>query len=357
MTEKEYVNLDDPKTYGAVDLGDVYSYIRDFPDEIVLARDFCAEFDTPESWAGVDKVIVLGMGGSGIAGRVLGAYVDVAGGPPVITCRGYDVPKWVDDRTLALCVSYSGNTAETLSAVSTVLDKGARLLAVTSGGKLGSLAEERGFPCIIIPAGRLPRHSLGYLAVPLFECLGRAGIIAEPPLDEVIEVMEKERSERGADVPTEENDTKQTAREIYDYGYFPVVYGVGDVAAVAAERTRGQLAEDAKIYASSHFFPELCHNEVVGYEGDERRLAEFYVLIYRGFDENETLRKQTDAALGIVGRKVAGVRQVIPTPSGALPALFELIYFADFLGYYLALLRGVDPEPVKSIVELKESMK
>jgi glucose/mannose-6-phosphate isomerase len=357
MIEKTYVNLDDPKTYGAVDPSGVYSYIRDFPDEIALARDLCAEFDAPESWAGVDKVIVLGMGGSGIAGRVLGAYVDASGGPPVITCRGYDAPKWVDDRTLALCVSYSGNTAETLSAVAAALGKGARLLAVTSGGKLGSLAEERGFPCIKIPAGRLPRHSLGYLAVPLFECLGRAGIIAEPPLDEVIEVMEKERNGRGADVPTEENDAKQTAREIYDGGYFPVVYGVGGVAAVAAERTRGQLAEDAKMYASSHFFPELCHNEVVGYEGDDGWLAEFYVLVYRGFDENETLKRQTDAALGIVGRKAAGVRQVVPTASDALPSLFELIYFADFLGYYLALLRGVDPEPVKSIVELKESMK
>jgi len=351
------VNLDDPETYGAVDHGDVYSYIRDFPDEIAAARDLCTGFDAPGSWAGVDKIIALAMGGSGIAGRVLGAHVEAAGGPPVVNCRGYDVPRWVDERTLALCVSYSGNTAETLSAVAAASEKGAALFAVTSGGELQTLAEKRGFPYIKIPGGRLPRHSLGYLAVPLFECLSRAGITAEPPLDEVIAVMKKRRSELESEVPTEDNDAKRIAREIYDGGYFPVIYGAGDAAAVAAERARAQLNEDAKIYASGHFFPELCHNEVVGYEGDDRRLAEFYVMVYRGFDENETLRKQTDAGLDIISRRVAGVRQFVPTSSSVLPALFEQIYFADFLGYYLALLRGVDPEPVKSIVELKERMK
>jgi glucose/mannose-6-phosphate isomerase len=357
MAENGHVDLDDPETYGNVDPDGVYSFIRDFPSEVKAACELCAGFEPPENWARVDKIIVLGMGGSGIAGRVLGAYVDSAGGPAVVTCRGYNVPKWVDRRTLALCVSYSGNTAETLNAAGEALSKSAHLFAVTSGGKVGALAQNRSFPAVKIPAGRLPRHSLGYLAVPLFECLGRAGIIIAPSMDDVVGVMVKRRDEWGADSPTARNDAKLIAREIYDGGYFPVVYGAGDIAAVAAERTRCQLNEDAKMYASNRFFPELCHNEVVGYEGDDERLGEFYVLVYRGPRENEILTKQTDAALDIIGRKVAGVRQIKPTSEDTLPALFELIYFGDFLGYYTALLRGINPEPVKTITELKERMK
>jgi glucose/mannose-6-phosphate isomerase len=357
MGENKHVDLDNPKTYSAIDPSNVYSYIQDFPREIRAADELCADFNPLKNWAAVNKIIVLGMGGSGIAGRVLGAYVDSAGGPPVVICRGYDVPTWVDERTLALCISYSGNTAETLNAVGDTLNNGARLFAVTSGGTLGTLAEKSGFPWIKIPGGRLPRHSLGYLAVPLFECLGRSGLIIEPSMDDVIVAMKTRRDEWGADVPTIDNDAKRTAREIYDSGYFPVVYGAGDIAAVAAERTRGQLNEDAKTYASSHFFPELCHNEVVGYESEDERLGEFYVLVYRGPGENKMLTKQTNAALDIISRKVAGVRQIKPTSEDTLAALFELIYFGDFLGYYTALLRGINPEPVKTIVELKGRIK
>lgn len=357
MPENRYVDLDEPKTYGNVDPDGVYSFIHDFPREIEAACELCTGFEPPKNWGAVDKIIVLGMGGSGIAGRVLGVYVDSAGGPPVVTCRGYKVPKWVDRSTLALCVSYSGNTAETLNAAGEALNNGAHLFAVTSGGKLGVLAQNRGFPAVKIPAGRLPRHSLGYLAVPLFECLGRAGIINAPSMDAVIGAMEKRRNEWGTGSPTTDNDAKQTAREIYDGGYFPVVYGTGDVAGVVAERTRCQLNEDAKTYVSNHFFPELCHNEVVGYEGDDERLGEFYVLVYRGPRENKMLTKQTDAALDIIGRKVAGIHQIKPISEDILPALFELIYFGDFLGYYTALLRGINPEPVKTITELKKRMK
>ncbi len=357
MGENKDLNLDEPESYSAVDPSDVYAFIYDFPGEIKAARELCAGFEPPGGWAAVDKIIVLAMGGSGIAGRVLGAYVDATGGPPVVTYRGYDIPEWVDERTLAVCVSYSGNTAETLSATGAAMDRTAQLFAVTSGGKLRDFAEDRDFPYIAIPGGRLPRHSLGYLAGPVFECLGRAGLIAATPLDDVAEVMARRRDEWGADVPTADNEAKQVAREIHDNGYFPVIYGAGEVAAVAAERTRGQLAEDAKLYASGHFFPELCHNEVVGYEGDDERLGGFYVLAYRCPGENEMLARQTDAALDVIGRRVAGVRQVRATSADVLPALFELIYFGDFLGYYLALLRGVDPAPVKTIVELKERIK
>lgn len=357
MAENGHVDLDDPKTYGNVDPDGVYSFIHDFPGEIEAASGLCGDFEPPENWAHVNKIIVLGMGGSGITGRVLSAYVDSTGGPPVFTCRGYNIPKWVDGKTLGLCVSYSGNTAETLSAAGEALNNGANLFAVTSGGKLGALAQNRGFPAIKIPAGRLPRHSLGYLAVPLFECLERADIITAPSMDEVVEVMEKRRGEWGADSPTMENDAKRIAREIYDGGYFPIIYGTGGIAAVAAERTRCQLNENAKMYASDRFFPELCHNEVMGYEGDDERLGEFFVLVYRGPRENEILTKQTDAALDIIGRNVAGVRQIKPTSGDTLAALFELIYFGDFLGYYTALLRGINPEPVKTITELKERMK
>jgi glucose/mannose-6-phosphate isomerase len=354
MTEKTHIDLDVPETYGTVDPGGVYSYVHDFPDEINAASNLCVGFDPPGSWAGTDKIIVLGMGGSGIAGRVLSAYVNAAGGALAVTDRGYDIPEWVDERTLALAVSYSGNTAETLSAVAAAIEKGAKLFAVTSGGKLEKLAENHSFPYIKIPGGRLPRHSLGYLVVPLFECLNRASLIATPPLDAVVDITIRRREDWGADVPAAKNPVKQTAAEIYDNGYFPVIYGVGDVGAVAAERTRGQLAEDSKLYASSHFFPELCHNEVVGYEGNDERLADFYVIVYRSPDENRTLTKQTDAALEIIGREVAKVREIKATATDALPTLFEFIYFGDFLGYYMALLRGVNPESVRSIVELKE---
>ena len=210
---------------------------------------------------------MAGMGGSGIAGDVLAALAFAGSAVPVLPVKGDRLPAFVGPGTLLVATSYSGNTAETLAAVEQGVAAGARLVAVTSGGALAELASSRAAPVVTIDGGRMPRAALWSLVVPVAMAAEAAGVL--PPLTDQVsaaaDTLDEEAAALGPEVQTAANPAKQAALRLLDR--LPVVWGSGQLGAVAATRFRTQCNENAKISVVSGPIPEVNHNDVMGLEG------------------------------------------------------------------------------------------
>jgi len=300
-----------------------------------------------------EVVVVAGMGGSGIAGDVLAALAFAESAVPVLAVKGDRLPAFVGPGALLVAVSYSGNTAETMTAVEQGMAAGARLVAVTSGGALAELASSRGAPLVTIEGGRMPRAALWSLVVPVCSAAEAAGVL--PPLTDQIcaaaDALDEEAAALGPAVATEENPAKQAALALLDR--LPVVWGSGQLGAVAATRFRTQCNENAKVSVVSGPIPEANHNDVMGLEGGLGPGRELVLL------RDEPGEHERD------GRRIQAVLTALEVPdpvlrgSGAGPAmarLARLIAFADFTSTYLGVARGVDPTPIRTLDEVKAAL-
>ena len=300
-----------------------------------------------------EVVVVAGMGGSGVAGDVLAALAFSESAVPVLTAKGDRLPAFVGPGTLLLAVSYSGNTAETLSAVTQGLAAGARLVAVTSGGTLAEVAHARGAPLVTVEGGRMPRAALWSLVVPVCSAAEAAGVL--PPLTDQVcaaaDALDEQAAALGPAVAVAENPAKQAAVALLDR--LPVVWGSGQLGAVAATRFRTQCNENAKVSVVSGALPEANHNDVMGLEGGLGPDRELVLLRDQpGEDDRDGRRVQAVLdALKVADPVVRG--------SGTGPALARLARltaFADFTSTYLGIARGVDPTPIRTLDEVKAAL-
>jgi glucose/mannose-6-phosphate isomerase len=338
--------LDDAAHRGAVDPDDALADV-----EASAAQWRAAGEHAPAGvdLAGVGAIVVAGMGGSGIAGDVVAAVAAGRLAVPVVVHKRYGLPDWVGPRVLVCAVSHSGDTEETLSAVEEAHRRGARLCAVTSGGALGRLAHERALPVAIVPGGGQPRHALGWLAVPLLVALGLGD-----DLPEAVAVLEALVAEQGRSVPAAANPAKQLGARLAS-GALPVVYGTAGLAAVAALRLKCQLNENAKRPALAATVPELCHNDVVGWESGpppERAL----VWLRDAAGEHPRDDRRAELLDELLAPQAAWRARLDARGSAPLARLASLLVQADLASVYAAHARGVDPTPVASIARLKAAL-
>ena len=292
----------------------------------------------------IEHVVVLGMGGSGVAGDVLAA----AAGPflpvPVIVSKGYELPAFVGESSLVFAVSFSGNTEETLEAAAEAAVEGARLVVVTSGGELGRLADSWGVPRVQVPDDiPQPRAAIGAMSVPLLIVLEEIGLFpgAQQWVDFAVEQL---RTRRDALV-TDDSIAKRIARRIGRT--IPLIHGGGDVGAVAAARWKNQINENANAPAFWNAYPELCHNEVQGWgqHGDVTRQVLTLVNLRHEFEHPQVARR-FDVVRPLLDEVVAGVEEVWAEGEGQLAQLLDLVLIGDFVSLELAAQEGIDPGPV-----------
>lgn len=344
--------LDDPDAISRADPSDFLGVVESFSQQLVEARRRALETKVLPPADGVTSIAVLGMGGSGLSGDVLRVVLGPDYPLPIVSVKGYELPGWVGPDTLVFAVSYSGNTEEILEAFEKALERKARVLAVASGGKLLDRAAEEFLGFIQVPGGLQPRAALGYLATPVLVACERLGVASSvlPQVEEAIEVLQRRSQEWGREVPADQNVTKQTAELLA--GKVPVVYGSEGLGEVAAYRWKCHLNECSKAPAFSAAFPELNHNEIVGWGGSQG-VGPFAFVFLRHRGEHP----RTEGHVGFTERQVPGPSAVVTSEaSSPLARLLELIYHGDFAATYLAILRGVDPAPVEVIEALKREL-
>ncbi len=352
----EAVNLDDVGMMSELDPSGMLQVVEDFPRQCREALRLGAEVEGLPEAAGIARVAVLGMGGSGISGDVTRVLAEPGMGLPVSVHKSYTIPAYLGPETLVFAVSYSGNTEETLAAEEQAASQGCRLVAVTSGGTLLERARAAGYPAVLLPAGFQPRAALGYLSLSIGVVLERMGLMTgfREAAEKAAEYLGGKRAAWSRAEPERSNFAKQLARRLS--GKLPVIYGSEGLLAVAVYRWKCQLNEIAKVPAFCHVLPELDHNEIVGWKQlpDLTRSTEVVFLV--DSDEHPRVAKRVDITADLIRDNLAGVSVLHIGGRSALEKFFGAAYLGDFVSCYLAMLNREDPTPVERISELKRRM-
>ena len=313
-----------------------------------IARAISLDYPKPEN------IIIAGMGGSAIGGELLKDWARNKAPVPIEINRDYTLPAYAGKRSLVVIVSYSGETEESLSALQDAAKKHCPVYCISSGGSLLEFAEKLSLPHLQVPAGMPPRAALPYLFVPLIVLLEKARLVADvsDDLREGIKILAQVSSENLPERPLESNLAKTLAMGIN--GTVPAVYGFGVYRGVA-QRFKQQFNENAKIPAKWEVFPELNHNEVMGWEKAGKLAEHFSALFLRDRNESEAVRSRIEITKTLMG-SASKMFEVWSRGESELARMLSAILVGDFTSVYLAVLREVDPTPVQTITLLKEKL-
>jgi glucose/mannose-6-phosphate isomerase len=270
------------------------------PKKIVVKEDFSINYEKPQ------KIIIAGMGGSAIGGNILKDWLRDIVPIPIEVCRDYHLPAYADEKTLVLAISYSGNTEETLNMLIEAIEKRCMIITISSNGVLKEFSQKIGIPCIKLPKGFPPRSAIPYLFFSLAVSLKKIS--------------------------------------------FGIYKGV-------AQRIKTQFNENAKCLSFYACFPELNHNETVGWTGKGDLADKFVILLIRDKEEPLEIMTRIDVTKKMVfDERAKNVIEVFSKGKSNLAKILSTIFVGDFVSIYLAFLYGIDPTPVKIIDKLKEQL-
>ncbi len=347
------IDLDDPLVYRQLDTSGMLDHLHRFPEQCRLAWERVLKFDLPPEYSPVDKVVILGMGGSAIGGDMVRRLALAESKVPVWVHRDYGLPPFVDRNTLVIASSYSGNTEETLSAFTTSLKTPAKKLALTTGGKLKQLAEKGGIPVLVIDYQAPPRAAFPHSFVTLVGIFQRLGLFKDKSADlkQALAILNKLARDLAETTPRLSNPAKQLATRLW--GHLAVIYGA-EVLSEVAQRWKSNINENSKAWAAFELFPELNHNAVVGYEfPPEVKERVFVVLLHSAlFSPRSQLRYQATARL----LDESGISHELVEAAGKTPLaqVLSLVLFGDYVSFYLAILNKTDPTPLDSVDFVKQ---
>ncbi len=350
------MNLDDLTGIRRLDADHMLGRIQELPDQCEAAWEQCQDFVLPPDYDSVDRVAIVGMGGSAIGGALLKGVIADQCPVPLTVVRDYALPAFIGGpSSLVVACSYSGNTEETLSCLEQALTRETRVVAVTTGGKLSSVARDAGAPVLEFEYQSQPRAALGYSFVLLLGLAYRLGLIRDYGADiaESVQVMRDWQEDLGLEVPQAQNEAKQMATDLE--GTLPVVYGAGFLSAVA-NRWKTQLNENAKQWGFFETLPEVNHNGVVGLGIPPAIRDLAAVLMLRSRLDPDRIQARWRVTRELLAREGVATYQMQGRGEGHLAQMLSLIHFGDYVSFYLAVRNDVDPTPVENIAFLKERL-
>jgi glucose/mannose-6-phosphate isomerase len=350
------MNLDDVHRFSEIDTQEMLAEIDGLPEQLQAAWDLGQELSLPD-WQDIRYVLVAGMGGSAIGADLLAAYVAPSCSVPVISHRNYSLPGWAKGpETLVIASSHSGNTEETLSSFESAVEKGCRVLAVTTGGKLAERAGEAGAAVWRFDHKGQPRAAVGYSFGLLLAAVSRLGLIPDPEghLHSAVAAMKAQQESLQARSPVVENPAKRMAGQIY--GRWVAVLGA-DVLEPVARRWKGQISEIAKAWGQFEFLPEADHNTLAGLYNPEELLQKTFVLFLRAPSYHPRNRLRTDLTKKAFMLEGLNTDFIDARGDNPLAHLWTALHYGDYTAYYLAMAYGVDPTPVEAIEGFKQEMR
>lgn len=321
--------------------------VKEFPQQLdkalKIGRD--ARITKPDN--PIHNIFVAGMGGSGIGANFVSELIGGECKIPFLIGKGYSVPGYIGKNTLAIASSYSGNTEETLEAFESILKTGAKIVVVSSGGKLIELAKANGLDYIQVPSGSpSPRACLGYSLVQQLFVLNKLGLISDKIIHEVGRASEL--------IKMEQEDIRFRAERIASMmkGKIPVIYATDRMEAVAV-RFRQQINENGKSLCWHHVIPEMNHNELVGWRDDYNQLA---VLFFRNKDDYPRNQVRMDINKEIISNYTSSIIEVYSKGQSLAERMLYFVHLGDWISVYLAAAKGIDAVEIKVIDYLKSEL-
>ncbi|HMK96648.1 MAG TPA: SIS domain-containing protein [Acidimicrobiales bacterium] len=338
-----------------LDTDGMFDHAAAFPEQIEEAFERSSAITGLPSREEIENVVVIGMGGSGIAGDVLAAVASPLVPVPVIVVKHYECPHFVNDSSLVFAVSCSGSTEETIEAATDACLAGAKMVVVAGGGELAHLAEAWRAPLIGVPRVPWPRAAFGAMSVPLLVALWRMGLL--PGGDQWVQRAIEQLKVRRAQLVGEgrASAAAEVARRIG--ATVPWIHADGGVGAAAGLRWKCQVNENVKRLAFFAAQPELCHNEVCGWTDGSKALGELISLVMLRHDgEHPQVARRFDIVSELVRPYVADVIEVRAEGEGDLAQLLDLAYFGDYVSLWMAAEAGVDPGPIDVLMRMKAQL-
>ncbi len=293
-----------------------------------------------------ENIVISGLGGSGIGGKIVSQLVADDCCLPIICTNDYVLPAFVGSKTLVIISSYSGETEETVAAYNEAKAKGATISCITSGGRIAAAATADGYNCIIIPGGQPPRSMFGYSSVQVLFTLKAYKLYNgnfEAEISNSIDLIH-------AEIANIRTETKSIAEKIVSR--IPVLYSEASYEGVAI-RWRQQINENSKMLCWHHVFPEMNHNELVGWTGGNNRVA---VLMLRTEDDHQRSQIRMDICKKLMGEKCDTIIEIHAKGSSRLERAYYLIHLGDWLTIDLAELRNEDATAIPAIIFLKNEL-
>ena len=340
------------ENYHAIDPDNMYQSIYDFPDHIVQALDIGRTINFHNTYDNIQNIVIAGMGGSAIGGDVVKLLTKNELKVPFVISRNYKLPNWVNENTLVICSSYSGDTEETLDSFDDSLNKGAKIIGISTGGTLTKLLIENKLDVVTIPSGLQPRAALALSFVPMLCLLNKLGFISSnsiKDLNSTVSLLNDFRDKYSNQ--NEQNPTYAIAQRIYKT--IPIIYGENEYTGIIALRWKGQLSENSKMLAFCNDLPEMNHNEIVGWENNSALMDNISVIWLKDKDDHPRIISRQTATKDIIG-KIAAKHEVVSLQGDTqVERLLHLVHYGDWLSYWCAILHKTDPTPVTKIDHLK----
>lgn len=320
--------------------------IAQFPEQLRVALQIGQHAKLNLKGKKFDQVYVSGLGGSGIGASLVQDYVVDKLTIPFIVNKNYHIARCVNKNTLFIACSYSGNTEETLEAVSMARAAKATIVCITSGGALEFFARKHGIDLILIPSGMPPRACLGYSVTQILYTLLKAGLLKK--------LFEAEYEAAIADIDKQSKTlhkkaialaTKLSGRELH-------LYSTAGHEGLTV-RFRQQLNENAKVVASHNIVPEMTHNEIVGWRKEQKQRTVIFISSPQDYVQN---LKRLAFLRKVVKSYQAEVVDLALSGKNYWYDAFLFIHLSDWISVELASLNGQDAAEVKVIDKLKAKM-
>jgi glucose/mannose-6-phosphate isomerase len=345
--------IESVEAIAAKDPGDMLQKIKDLPLQVRDAWKIVQGATLPPAYGDVRNITVLGMGGSAIGGEFAGALLADDLKVPLNVHRDYGLPGYVGRDSLVIASSFSGNTEETLSGFEAAKKRGAKILAITTGGRLADEARTLRLPLITFGYHAQPRAALGYSLTLVLGALGKLGLARDmgSEIEQALADVAKleERVHEGART----NEAKTLAAQLA--GKIPVIFGAGAMG-VMARRVKDQWNENAKNWAHYDVMSELNHNAVVGFPHPAIAREAQTVILLRSRRDNPRHQVRFEVTKELLDRASIPHLDLQFEGGSLLSEVLQMTYFTDYVSFYVALLNGADPSPVTSIDYLKDRL-
>lgn len=326
-----------------------------FPNQIQQAIEIGNKIKFALKKSIIQNIVITGLGGSAIGGDLLRSYLSDELSIPLLVNRNYNLPEFVDESSLVVVSSYSGNTEETISAHLDAHKRKSQIVCITSGGETEKLAKKYKNNLIKIPKGYPPRAALGFSFFPILILLSKLGFVRnkQKEIRETISLLKK-KSKTYQNLDADKNPALQLAQKFFNR--LPIIYSSSEHFDSVNIRWRGQLSENSKVLAFGNVLPEMNHNELVGWKVLKSAMANMIVVFLKDKNDHNRVKIRMKITEGIVKEYAADVLYIESEGNSLLTRMFSLIYLGDWASYYLAIINGIDPTPVKVIDYLKNEL-
>ena len=321
----------------------INDYLNDFTNHLAEAIKIANNTDLRTCNKEIKNILICGLGGSGIGGTIVTDIISPKVNIPIASTKDYSIPNFVNEHTLVIANSYSGNTEETLYALEKCQAKGAEIAVITSGGKLKIIAEENNYNHIIIPRNHPPRAMFGYAFTELFFILNHYGIIDDAFKND----FEKTITLLNAEKEDIQKQAMELAKKMYKQT--PVIYVANGFEGVAV-RFRQQLNENSKMLAWHNIIPEMNHNELLGWRTNVNNLA---VVYFRNKCDYKRNQIRMDINKKVISKYTENITEIWSKGDTVLANSLYHINLGDWVSWYLSELNNVDAIEIDVIDFLK----